>query len=71
MESKTLQSITGSVEEIVYHNEETGFTVLLLNDGEELQTVVGQMMDIAEGEDLRLQGVLPRIPLTGRSSRRK
>lgn len=65
MESKTLQSITGSVEEIVYHNEDTGFTVLLLNDGEELQTVVGQMMDIAEGEDLKATGRFTTHPSYG------
>lgn len=65
MDPKPLQSITGTVEEIVYHNEDTGFTVLLLDDGQELQTVVGQMMDIAEGEDLKAMGRFTTHPSYG------
>ena len=34
MEQRPLETITGTVEEIVFHNEDTGFTVLLLDDGE-------------------------------------
>lgn len=65
MEAKPLQSITGTVEEVVYHNEDTGFTVLLLDDGQELQTVVGQMMDIAAGEDLKATGRFTTHPSYG------
>ena len=28
MDAKPLQSITGTVEEIVYHNDDTGFTAV-------------------------------------------
>ncbi|MCI9455420.1 MAG: ATP-dependent RecD-like DNA helicase [Oscillospiraceae bacterium] len=65
MDAKPLQSITGTVEEIVYHNDDTGFTVLLLDDGEELRTVVGQMMDIGEGEDLKATGRFTTHPSYG------
>lgn len=62
MEQRPLETITGTVEEIVFHNEDTGFTVLLLDDGEELQTVVGEIMEIGEGEELKVTGHFTNPP---------
>ena len=48
--------VEGSVETIVYHNEENGFTVLELSTEAELLTVVGEFSDIAVGETLIVTG---------------
>lgn len=65
MEQRPLEIITGTVEEIVFHNDDTGFTVLLLDDGEELQTVVGEIMEIGEGEELKITGYFTTHPSYG------
>ena len=49
---KPLEQIQGTVEDVVYHNEDTGFTVLAVGVDEELVTVVGETPDIAEGEEI-------------------
>ena len=49
--------LEGSVERIVYENEETAFFVARLRrDGEELVTFVGTLMAVSEGETVRLRG---------------
>lgn len=48
--------VSGSVENIVFSNSDTGFTVLDLNIGEELLSVVGQMLGVEVGEELSLTG---------------
>lgn len=48
--------LSGSVENIVFSNQDTGFTVLDLNIGEELICVVGQLLGVEEGEELKLTG---------------
>ena len=48
--------LRGSVEGIVFRNEENGFTVLELNSGDELETVVGILPAVSPGEELRLIG---------------
>lgn len=56
MEPNQLYKIQGSVETVVYHNGDSGFTVLELNTGEELVTVVGEFSDIGPGEQLEVTG---------------
>ncbi|MCF2652056.1 ATP-dependent RecD-like DNA helicase [Anaeromassilibacillus senegalensis] len=46
----------GSVENIVYHNDSNQYTVLEINCGEELVTVVGTFPYISVGEKLHLYG---------------
>ena len=41
MYEETLLEMTGSVERVVFRNEKNGYTVLELNNGQELVTVVG------------------------------
>lgn len=50
------QQLEGEVEHIVYHNDDTGFTVLELNVGGELYPVVGEFYELAEGESVVLHG---------------
>ena len=57
MDNKNLENyISGTVEYIKFRNNDNGFTVLQLNDGDTLTTVVGVLPDIAEGETLKLWG---------------
>lgn len=56
MQEKEQQQLNGTVESVTFHNEDSGFTVLELNTGTELVTVVGVMADICAGEQLRVTG---------------
>jgi exodeoxyribonuclease V alpha subunit len=50
--------ICGLIEEIIYRNEINGYTVLEIRDeaNEEMVTAVGRMLQVAEGERVRLSG---------------
>ncbi|MDE5854772.1 MAG: ATP-dependent RecD-like DNA helicase [Ruminococcus sp.] len=54
--SNGILHIEGSVENIVFTNETNGYTVLDLDSGGELITVVGNLGNIEEGEVLILEG---------------
>ncbi len=58
--------LTGTVENVVYKNNETGFTVLDLGAGDELITVVGELAGAAEGEELTVWGEYANHPSFGR-----
>lgn len=51
-----LEKIQGEVDSIIYKSEDGGFCVLMLNCDNELVTVVGDMGDVEEGEELVLTG---------------
>ncbi|MBQ8107687.1 MAG: AAA family ATPase [Ruminococcus sp.] len=51
-----LEKIQGEVDSIVFKSEDTGFCVLMLNMDNDLITVVGDMGDVEEGEELVLTG---------------
>ena len=51
-----LQTINGEVDTIIHKDDSTGFCVLMLNYQNELVTVVGEMGDVEEGEDLTCSG---------------
>ncbi|MDE6539334.1 MAG: ATP-dependent RecD-like DNA helicase, partial [Ruminococcus sp.] len=51
-----LQRIEGTVENIVFRNEDNGYTVFDFNSGGEWVTVVGELGDVQEGERLIIQG---------------
>ena len=55
MSEQTLH-IEGTVESIVFHNDITGYTVIDLDAGGELITVVGELGDTDVGESLILEG---------------
>jgi len=48
--------LAGTVENITYRREDTGFTVLDISSEEELVTVVGIMPQVSAGEKLRIRG---------------
>ena len=51
-----LLHIEGNVEEVLFRNPENGYTVLDLDAGGELVTVVGELGEVEEGEGLILEG---------------
>ncbi len=65
MEDKRLEQIEGTVEHVVFHSDETGFTVLELSFGDELITVVGEMAAAAAGEQLTATGNFVSHPTYG------
>lgn len=56
MEKPEYTTLEGVVEHVTYKSEETGFTVLELNANEELICVVGTMLGVEEGEELKITG---------------
>lgn len=56
MQEKNLTFLEGSVDCIVYRNEENGFVVLTLDAAGEPVTVVGELGNVEEGEELKLTG---------------
>ena len=50
--------IQGVLERIIFHNEETGFTVAKIKEErkKELTSVVGNLIGVTPGETLELQG---------------
>ncbi len=60
------EQLTGTVEHIVFCNEENGWTVLELDTGTTLETVVGVLPQVQAGEQLRLQGGWTEHPSFGR-----
>ena len=50
------EKISGTVEDVTYHNEESGFTVLLVDVEGDPVTVVGEVPEIAEGEEITATG---------------
>ncbi len=64
-EEKTVLQLDGSVQSIIYQNEENGYTVLRLEAGEGAVTVVGCMPGVAPGESISVQGQWTRHPSFG------
>ncbi len=62
-----LSSLTGVIERITYHSEESGYTVARLNTGnvKQLTTVVGSFANIQAGQTLQLQGTWTEHPQYG------
>lgn len=56
MAETNLLELSGSVENIVYHNDKNQYTVLEMNTGSELITVVGLFPYVSAGEELKVFG---------------
>lgn len=54
--NESLNSISGTVEGVIFYNEENGYIVLDMDCGGVLTTAVGNMGDVREGERLTLYG---------------
>ena len=65
MAESKITTIEGSVEEVVFHSEDTGFTVLELATDEELLTVVGELVQVDIGEALKVTGQFVTHPTYG------
>jgi exodeoxyribonuclease V alpha subunit len=65
MEQRELSTLQGSVDEIIYRNEDSGFTVLDLDDGNDLVCVVGNLGNVQAGEELKLTGFYTTHPTYG------
>lgn len=60
------EQLTGTVEHIVFCNDDNGWTVLELDTGDSIETVVGVLPRVQVGESLRLQGAWTDHPSFGR-----
>ncbi len=58
--------IGGAVEAVMFHNEENGYTVMEISCNDELLTVVGNVVGIAAGEQIRAEGSFINHPTYGR-----
>lgn len=56
MDDQTLLRLQGAVENIVYRNEENGYTVLEIIDGDDYITAVGSMPQVSAGDSVTLMG---------------
>ena len=65
MERQPSVKIEGSVETVVYANEDSGFVVLELDVQGQLVTVVGELGEVAEGERLTVHGSYTTHPTYG------
>lgn len=59
--------LEGVVDHVLYCNAENGYTVLELDAGSALVTVVGEIGEVEEGESLILEGEYVNHPGSGRS----
>ena len=64
-----LVTLNGTIESIVYRNENNGWTVFELACDDELFTVVGTVFQIVVGEELRAVGEWVNHPSYGRQLR--
>lgn len=65
MQRENLIEISGTVENVVYKNTDSGFAVLELDHEGELVTVVGELACVGEGEILTLHGNFHAHPSYG------
>ena len=56
MDNENLLQLEGAVENIVYRNEENGYTVIEISDGDDYITAVGIMPQANVGDTVKLTG---------------
>lgn len=64
-DNETLLELSGQVEEIIYRNEENGYTVIELMGEESMITATGVMPMLSVGEAVKLYGVFKNHPTYG------
>ena len=57
MPNETLLQLEGAIENIVYRNEENGYTVIEISDEDDYITAVGIMPQVGVGDTVKLTGV--------------
>ena len=71
-DEQTLYEMSGAVERMIYRNEKNQYTVLELDNGEELVTVVGCLPFVSAGEELKVIGTPgPATPVLALSSKHR
>lgn len=60
------ENLTGTIEEITFSNDSTGFGVVEVDAGDEIVTVVGVLGSVAVGEEVVFQGEWVMHPTFGR-----
>lgn len=55
-QTEPLEQLEGTIEDVVYHNEDNGFSVLEVSVEDELVTVVGEIPGVAPGEEISAMG---------------
>lgn len=66
MENEAQENLIGTVEDVSYYSEATGFCVAEVNTGEEGVTVVGELGALAVGAEVECRGVWVMHPSFGR-----
>ncbi|MBQ2751246.1 MAG: ATP-dependent RecD-like DNA helicase [Oscillospiraceae bacterium] len=61
-----LLNLQGVIENIIFHSEQTGFTVVELDSNGELVTMVGELPDLSCGEEIIATGTFVAHPTYGR-----
>ncbi len=69
MEDYTLEKLTGTVEDVSFYSEASGFCVAEINTGEEAVTVVGAVGELAVGTQVECTGRWDLHPSFGRQFR--
>ncbi len=64
-----METIKATAESVVYRNEENGYTVLIAKSGRSRLTAIGTIPEVAEGEQLELEGNWQEHPVYGRQFR--
>lgn len=65
MNNNTTYEVTGQIDDIIYRNQENGYTVLNIDTGEELVCAVGVMPGIDVGDEIKATGVFKNHPNYG------
>jgi len=60
-----METVTGSIEDVVYYNTDNGYSVLALNVQGEMITVVGTFPELAVGEEVEVTGEFTHHPRFG------
>jgi exodeoxyribonuclease V alpha subunit len=66
MEQEELIKLDGSVEGVIFHNADNGFSVVEMECNNELITIVGELPQLSAGEDISVTGVWAIHPNFGR-----
>ena len=64
-EEKNTVTVCGTVDSVTYRNDDNGFAVIVLDYEGDPLTVVGELGNVEEGEDLELTGVFMNHPKFG------
>ncbi len=59
------EEFTGYVENIVFHNDQNGYTVFEMSAGKEKRTCVGSIFMLTEGDYLKVVGSMVKHPIYG------